>query len=614
MSSLATSIGSWEVISASGAEPEAVSRNGSSSAYDRDATVANEHRNNVCGSGLFCPLRSNQRTLFQVGFQSLQDFGTCFTSVNCRYMYWSFMGYEFTRMLPHGRHSFYTRSLPNAVRMVIIIGCPNTCKSKNSGNVGPGGWSPAGDASQPHIMSCCDQAVGVGAETGLRTLRLAGSLLVVLSYCCLIVNIRSLACRLKVLTMRAYTFLYLSLLSKICWGTNTTFKWTSLASVIHTPAISSTNHNIGDYVAAGLGMSTSETSSAPMKTTAVDDLEAAGRNPPTDETSLTPTATASDQETQMSESTRSQITSNGTAIITSAASVYGAPGLVHTNTNITNTTTATDCWHSWLDYWSASSVNHITYETELSPLTTVTKTELREDYSPISTSSSWESIVDTYTESSLVTIYSDGYPVSVSVSYDTSTLSRVSWNVVTIRSSLGDFYTTFTTTWTRYSRLTTTRATTALPTPGCKLPALVPECSTQWSSYINGDDWKYYNDFDNSASGYFSGTPDCTQAQITGDWCTSMAGFYFARETMYGQDDDVGWVSANSTSYFPASKSLAPGCSLGCQACSITGESVQLYYWPPSTATLVEDGPVTATLTHFAHNDSSIRTVSIDGE
>ena len=93
-----------------------------------------------------------------------------------------------------------------------------------------------------------------------------------------------------------------------------------------------------------------------------------------------------------------------------------------------------------------------------------------------------------------------------------------------------------------------------------------------------------------------------------------MASFYFARETMYGQGADVGWKTANGTSYFPASKSLAPGCSLGCQSCSITGETVQLYYWPPATATLVENGTETATLTPLARNNSSPRTVSIDGK
>jgi hypothetical protein len=414
-----------------------------------------------------------------------------------------------------------------------------------------------------------------------------------------------------VLTMKAYNLVSLLVLFTICWGSNTTFNWTSASQ---TPETSSTTRNIGDYVAAGLGLSAHDASSTSVTTTDVRELDASGSSVSTDETSSNPTTTASGRGTQTSDfSSRSQITPNETATLTSAASVDGASGRVHTDTNATNATSATDCWHSWLDYWSASSTNRVTYETSIEPLITETKTEVQEATSLIPTSS-WESVVLTYTRSAIITSISDGFPVSVSTSYDTSTISRVGWTVVTIWSSLSDFMTTYTVTRSGYSYFTTTRSTTTLPTPRCELPALVPECSTQWSSYINADGWKFYNTFDNSASGYFSGTPDCTQAMITGDWCTSMASFYFALETMYGQGNDVGWITANSTSYFPASQSLAPGCSLGCQACSITGESVQLYYWPPSTATLVEDGSVTATLTPFAYNDSSIRTVSIDGE
>lgn len=157
---------------------------------------------------------------------------------------------------------------------------------------------------------------------------------------------------------------------------------------------------------------------------------------------------------------------------------------------------------------------------------------------------------------------------------------------------------------------TTTRSTTSLPTPKCRLPAVVPECNAQWVSYINADDWKPYDE----GIERFEGMPDCTQAVITAHWCSSMASFYFTREQMYGIHENWGWVSTNGTSYFPASKSLAPGCTLGCQKCSITGQSVQLYYWPPSTATLVEDGTKAATLTPFAPNGSSLRTVSIDGK
>ncbi|KAM0717518.1 hypothetical protein Q7P37_007370 [Cladosporium fusiforme] len=433
--------------------------------------------------------------------------------------------------------------------------------------------------------------------------------------------------------MKGYCLLWLSILSCTCQGTNTTFSW---ASVSHEPAASDTHGNVGDYVAAGLGISTSgissttenlEESAVAEPSISTDEISSSfaisadfkgslstDRGLSTGDASSTlATATSGNRTQDIDSNSQSQTRSGETAILTTAPTLGGSPEDVHVTTNISDTPSATNCWNSWLDYWSASSLNQVTYIATLSSVLTETRTELRDEKTLIPTSS-WESFVDTAIYSTLSTIYSDGYPISVSVSYDTVTYSNVGWAEYTIWSSLSEFHTTFTETFTRESLITTTQSTTQLPTPGCDLPAAASECSTQWSSYINDDDhWHYYNDFDDPDSAYFPGTPDCTQAMITGDWCTTMASFYFARETMYGQADDVGWKTANGTSYFPASKSLAPGCSLGCQQCSITGETVQLYYWPPSTATLVEDGAETATLTPFARNDSSLRTVEIDG-
>ena len=143
-------------------------------------------------------------------------------------------------------------------------------------------------------------------------------------------------------------------------------------------------------------------------------------------------------------------------------------------------------------------------------------------------------------------------------------------------------------------------STSALPTPVCELPSIMAECSIQWSTKIH----RYTN----------SPAPDCTQAMITGDWCTSLRSQYLEVTHFLGKDQNVGWVRTDESSYFPVSMSLAPGCTLGCQDCSITGENVQLYYWPPATATLVEHGSETVTLTPFAQKNSSIRTVSIDGK
>jgi hypothetical protein len=412
-----------------------------------------------------------------------------------------------------------------------------------------------------------------------------------------------------VLTMKGYRLTSLSIFLSTCRGSNTTFKWASDSPI---SATSTTHGGIGDYVAAGLGIDTHKTSST--------SVTAGGRNKlsngisiSTEETSSAAISTSGNRTLEDDTSARRPTQPAETTNSTPAANLVAPTGHLESAAEIENTTTATDCWHSWVDYWSASSLNMVTYETSFYNPRTETRTELREEDSLIPTSS-WESFVDTATYSSLSTVYSDGFPVSVAVSYETRTYSDVGWAVYTIWSSLSEFHTTFTETYNFYDYVTTTRSTTALPTPRCELPTAASQCNEQWSSYIYADSWKYYDDFDDPNTGYFPGTPDCTQAMITGDWCTSMASFYFARETMYGQGADVGWKTANGTSYFPASKSLAPGCSLGCQACSITGETVQLYYWPPATATLVENGTETATLMPLARNDSSPRTVSIDGK
>jgi hypothetical protein len=398
-------------------------------------------------------------------------------------------------------------------------------------------------------------------------------------------------------------------LALVCRATNTTFNWTSIS---HTPTTSSAHRNVGDYVALGLGFDAHDTSSITAITKDVKDSVAVGSSGSTDRVHSTLASTTGHSHTQASDySSPSQTQSNGTIITTTTAPVE-ISGHIHTTTNSTNATSSSDCWQTWLDYWSASSLNGASYTTSPARTWTETNTAILESITYVPTSS-WESFYDVYTYTTLTTFSSDGFPVSVSTSYSADTISRVGWTVDSIRSSLGVFTSIYPTTVTYHDYTTITRSSTALPIPKCKLPALVPECKSQWSSYIHAEEYPRYGDWDGPFSSHFIGAPGCTQAMITGDWCTSMASFYFAPTTMYGQNTDPGWVSTNTTSYFPASKTLAPGCTLGCQGCSITGESVQLLYWPPATASLVEDGTETATLTPFARNDSSLRTVSFHG-
>lgn len=305
--------------------------------------------------------------------------------------------------------------------------------------------------------------------------------------------------------MKGYRLILLSISLSTCRASNTTFKWASDNPV---SAASSTRGDIGDYVAAGIGIDTQRTSSTTVTAEGVTNNLSNGLAISTEETPLPVAATTSGNRTLDGTTTRRATPSAETTNSTSATNLVVPTGHVEPTTEIDNATTATDCWHSWVDYWSASSLNKVTYETSFYNPRTETKTEIREEDSLIPTSS-WESFVDTATYSSLSTVYSDGYPVSVAVSYETRTFSDVGWTVVTIWSSLSEFMTTFTETYSFYDYITTTRATTALPTPWCELPAAASQCNLQWSSYIYADSWKYYNDFDDSNTGYFPGTPDC---------------------------------------------------------------------------------------------------------
>lgn len=56
--------------------------------------------------------------------------------------------------------------------------------------------------------------------------------------------------------------------------------------------------------------------------------------------------------------------------------------------------------------------------------------------------------------------------------------------------------------------------------------------------------------------------------------------------------------STQTSYYWPTSYSLAPGCSLGCADCRITGGSVKLFYWPPATSTAHGGSNATSTSNH----------------
>lgn len=60
--------------------------------------------------------------------------------------------------------------------------------------------------------------------------------------------------------------------------------------------------------------------------------------------------------------------------------------------------------------------------------------------------------------------------------------------------------------------------------------------------------------------------------------------------------------SATSMAYWPDSSSIAPGCTLGCAGCAITGGTVQLIYWP---ATQTVTGPSPLVVSAMGYNFTS---------
>lgn len=142
-----------------------------------------------------------------------------------------------------------------------------------------------------------------------------------------------------------------------------------------------------------------------------------------------------------------------------------------------------------------------------------------------------------------------------------------------------------------------------VPTPGCTLSSIVPECQSSWDVYesslwkplptmppcittwpVSGPCAISVSQYDSSVnavsnlrmSAEGSGTPLCTNAVVTGSVCSNLVSAFLFPSPNYMQGPTVDASVAASQ--------LAPGCTVGCQQCRITGESVKLLFWPPKTS------------------------------
>lgn len=256
-----------------------------------------------------------------------------------------------------------------------------------------------------------------------------------------------------------------------------------------------------------------------------------------------------------------------------------------------NLTLSGDCWDQWNEYWSYSAVNFQEFMTEI----TTTKTTI---YPELATTLEF----GTYTYTTTLTFESvakqGAFPTATYTSFGTQTYTE----------TLGPGYTwtsTFTTGKTSGETVITTTAFGGkgpVTAPACALPSIVPQCQSLWDAWVDGDfpGIVQYNcsntqsgpcasekdSFTKQFSRYEAAlspvpwgpgpTPICSQASVKPNGCSSLV-----KSLLTVQADH----EPRSFDAFPSDSVLAPGCTVGCQTCAITGKSVQLYYWPPKTAT-----------------------------
>jgi hypothetical protein len=187
---------------------------------------------------------------------------------------------------------------------------------------------------------------------------------------------------------------------------------------------------------------------------------------------------------------------------------------------------------------------------------------------------------------------------------------------------------TYETTQTRYDVSSKSFDVPSITPPACLLPISLPACQSSWESWISRDQelleepvgcssnhyastqapscsaavsaWSVSND--KAWSILDEPQPVCSQAIITGPYCSSQISGYLKSQGIFGKQSDgvVGGeriettsMSGNTTveTYYytwPATSTLVPGCKTGCRSCRINGGTVQPIYWPSASSTWID--------------------------
>lgn len=288
---------------------------------------------------------------------------------------------------------------------------------------------------------------------------------------------------------------------------------------------------------------------------------------------------------------------------------YIAAGLGYTNA------ATDDCLQQWSSFWlantSLAAVAPVVYNA--TSYTTLTTTQ----------TAAYVTNIDynvTNTRTMTLTQYrvNGGFTIGTTTSTETYTYTGETDSYITYSTGTQTLLLPSTTT----VPTSTASAATALVTPICSLPSIVPACNSQWNEY---EEWQFsspslpltpvcnwtapgcsasWSTLFQAESSFQSEktavtSPLCTHASLRSDLCESLRSSAQA-DPVRKPYIKVTTTLANATSVrydWPSSSLLAPGCNLGCGQCAITGGTVQLIYWPATA---------TGNLTHLRRDDVAV--------
>ncbi|KAK5116285.1 hypothetical protein LTR85_009257 [Meristemomyces frigidus] len=325
-----------------------------------------------------------------------------------------------------------------------------------------------------------------------------------------------------------------------------------LSISIAVPALSEAS-DLAGYIASGLGLTATSTTLRPART-----LSGSSTSWPalwTNETDLDLSANA-----------------GSLASLHAGTTSHSMTGIVRTAT-YTNSTL--DCWAQWTQYWTATFK---TTDGAATKTTTLLNTYTSFPIAYETTDGPWTENYGTATVTDIQ--YEDpqdgNFPYKTSTY--TTTLLETGYGQIKIPTSTSS---PFTVTGTDVETWWAPDSLLGPTTPRCTLPPLVPQCQSDYDEWVVG-------------GARASIKPSCSQASLDAAQCSTVISARYTGYPIFGNSALDAWATNGTSTWWPTSSSYAPSCTLGCQKCAITGNTVQVYYWPATTASLVENGTMTA--------------------